>query len=192
MTNPATRAAADSRDSLRARIDAAERRNAERTLADQARDASTAAVEYTRANPLTVIGGALAAGLVIGLLTRPGRRVAAQAARSTAGAISDAASSAGSGVKKLTSHGGSQLGRLFGEATVAAVMTIIDDALNAANSAQDRAGELGEAAGAQAKKLGASAAETAETAADSTRALARKTRDTAADMVRDFVRKTKG
>ena len=55
MTELTPISAADSRDALRARIEAAERRNADRTIADQAREAATAAVDYTRANPLTVI-----------------------------------------------------------------------------------------------------------------------------------------
>ena len=41
----------------------------------QRSEAAGAAVDYTRAHPLTVIGGALALGLAIGLLTRPGRAV---------------------------------------------------------------------------------------------------------------------
>ena len=67
MNDAAPLAPATARDALRARIEAAERRNAERSLTDQARDAADAAIDYTRAHPLTVIGGALAFGLVIGI-----------------------------------------------------------------------------------------------------------------------------
>ena len=84
---------------LRAKIEASERRNAERTLADQAREAAEAATEYTRAHPLTVIGGAVAIGLLVGLATRPGRRVATRAAGAVGAAASGAAASAASGVK---------------------------------------------------------------------------------------------
>ncbi len=184
--------ATEKRDSLRARIEAAERRNSERSLADQARTAANAAVDYTRANPLTVIGGALAAGLVIGLLTRPGRRVAGKALHSTADAISGAASSASSGVKNITSRGGSQLGRMIGQAAVTYAMTLIDDMVETARAGQERAGELGEAAGTQAKRLTSNASDAAGSAADNTRALARKTRDAALDAVRDLRSKTKG
>jgi hypothetical protein len=107
------------RDSLRARIEAAERRNAERSIADQARAAANAAVDYTRAHPLTVIGGALALGLAIGLLTRPGRQLAGRVAHSTGDAVSGAASSASNGVKRLAASGGSRIGTLLGEAAVA-------------------------------------------------------------------------
>jgi hypothetical protein len=162
------------RDSLRARIEAAERRNAERSLADQARAAANAAVDYTRANPLTVIGGALAVGLAIGLLTRPGRQLASRVAHSTGDAVSGAASSATSGVKRLAASGGSRIGTLLGEAAVAYLMTLVDKALDAASEGRDKAGELSEAAGTKA------------------RGLAQKSRDTAGRVVAEIKRKTKG
>lgn len=161
------------RDSLRARIEAAERRNAERTLADQARAAANAAVDYTRANPLTVIGGALVVGLAIGLLTRPGRRVAMQVASSAGEAVSGAASSATSGAKRLAASGGSRIGTLIGEAAVAYLMELVDDTLNAASEGRDRVGEMGEAAGGKARDL------------------ARKSREAAARVASDIKRKTK-
>jgi hypothetical protein len=191
MTEPTPISSTGSRDGLRARIEAAERRNADRTLADQAREAATAAVDYTRANPLTVIGGALAAGLVIGLLTRPGRRVASRVAHSTADAISGAASSASSGVRNVTSGGGSRFGQMIGQAAVTYAMAMIDEVLETARAGQERAEELGDAAGLQAKKITARTSDAAGSAADSTRALARKTRAAAADIVRDLSRKTK-
>jgi hypothetical protein len=192
MTDPTPLPGADSRDALRARIEAAERRNADRTLADQAREAAEAAVDYTRANPLTVIGGALAVGLVIGLLTRPGRRMAGRALHSTADTISSTASSARSGARNLTTRSGSGLGRMIGQAVMGYAMTMIDEAMETARAGQERAAELGDAAGTQAKKLSANASEAAGTAAGNTRAFARKTRDAAAGVVRDLGRKTKG
>jgi ElaB/YqjD/DUF883 family membrane-anchored ribosome-binding protein len=187
MTDPATQ----QRDALRARIEAAERRNAERSLADQAREAATAAADYTRANPLTVIGGAVALGLVIGLLTRPGRRVAGQALHSAGEAISDAASTASSGVKRVTVRSGSRLGEVIGEAVMGYVMTAIEELIDAARTGQERAGELGEAAGKEAKKLSGTASEAAGAAADSTRELVRRTADVAAGVVREIRAKTK-
>lgn len=174
----------DSRDALRARIEAAERRNAERGIADQARDVATAAMDYTRANPLTVIGGALAAGLVIGLLTRPGRRVAGRAIGTAGEAISGAASSATSGVRNVAARGGSRLGTMLGEAAVAYVLSLIDDLVETARTGQERAEQLGGAAGAQARKLSASASDAASSAADSTRAIARKAVSSASNLTR--------
>lgn len=188
MTNPP---ANDQRDSLRARIEAAERRNAEKTLADQARAAADAAIDYTRANPLTVIGGAVAFGLVIGLLSRPGRRVAGRALHSAGDAISGAASSATSGVKSITARGGSRLGAMIGEAAMAYAMTVIEQVLDTAKEGKARAEDMGEAAGKQAKKLTADASDRAGSAADSTRTLARKTRDAALGVVRDIRRQAK-
>jgi len=69
----------DKRDELRAKIEASERRIQERTMADDARDAAVAARDYTRAHPLTVIGGAIGIGILIGLATPPGRRAAGPA-----------------------------------------------------------------------------------------------------------------
>jgi hypothetical protein len=192
MTNLSPVRADGQRDSLRARIEAAERRNAERSLADQARAAATAAVDYTRANPLTVIGGALAVGLAIGLLTRPGRRVAGKALHSAGGAVSGAAASATSSVKGVAKRGGSQIGLLLGEAVMGYVMTMIDEAIEAARTGQERAEDLSDAAGTQARKIKSNAVQAAETAATSTKSLARKTRKAAGRMVADIARKTKG
>lgn len=191
MNNPLPLPVTDKRDALRAKIEAAERRNAERTLADQAREAAASAVDYTRANPLTVIGGAVAAGLVIGLLTRPGRRAAGQAFHSASDAISGAASSAKASVSGATSRQGSRIGHIITETAMTYLMTAIDELLETARAGQDKAAELGDAAGSQAKKLSANASGAAGSAADSTRALARKTADVAVGVVRDLRRKTK-
>jgi ElaB/YqjD/DUF883 family membrane-anchored ribosome-binding protein len=191
MTDLTPTPANDQRDALRARIEAAERRNADRSLADQARAAADAAIDYTRANPLTVIGSALAFGLALGLLTRPGRRVAGRALHSASDAISGAATSASSGVKTVASRGGSRIGTLIGEAALGYAMTMIDEVLDAAREGKERAEDLGEAAGTQARKIGAGASDAAGSAADSTRALARKTADAALSAVRDIRRQTK-
>lgn len=184
---------ADKRDALRARIDAAERRNADRTLADQAREAADAAMDYTRANPAKVIGGAVLVGLVIGLLTRPGRQVASNAARSTAGAISGAAASTSRTAKRLTSgRRPSLVGRTLGDAIAGYAATFIAEMRHAAHEGKERADELGEVASKRSKRLASDTADAASSAADSTRALARKTADAASDLVRDLARKTRG
>ena len=192
MTDPVPLPVNDKRDALRAKIEAAERRNAERTLADQARETASSVVDYTRANPLTVVGGAVAAGLVIGLLTRPGRRAAGRALHGASDAISGAASSAKATVTGTTSRQGSRIGTMIGEAAMAYLMTAVDELLETARAGQDKAADLGDAAGTQAKRITANASETAGSAADSTRALARKTADVAVGVVRDLRRKTKG
>ncbi len=169
------------RDSLRARIEAAERRNAERSLADNARAAATAAADYTRAHPLAVIGGALAVGLAIGLLTRPGRRM-----------VSSAATSATSGIKTIAARGGSQIGTLLGEAAIGYIMALVDDAMQTARTGQERIGELGDAASAQARNLKSGAAQAAGAAAGKSRNLARSARSKASRAVTDLRPKPKG
>lgn len=198
MTDQSPFSADDQRDGLRARIEAAERRNAERTLAEQAREAADTAVEYTRAHPLTVIGGALALGLAIGLMTRPGRDAARKVVGSASGAASSAgasvrgaASSAKANVKGAASRGQSRIGAMIGQAAVGYVMTLIDEVVEAARTGQERAEELGDSASVQARKLRSEAGEAANTAAANTRSFARKTRDAATAAVRDLSRKTK-
>lgn len=192
MNDPARIPAEDQRDSLRARIEAAERRNADRTLADDARAAAAAAVDYTRAHPLTVIGGALALGLTIGLMTRPGRQMAQRVASSASGAVSNAAANTASGAKNVAARGSTKVGGLLGEAMLGYVMTLIDEALDTARAGQERAEELGDAASGQARKLKDGAVHAAETAAENSRTLARKTRAAAQRAIRDLARKTKG
>lgn len=185
------------RDSLRARIDAAERRNAERTLAEDARAAAAAAVDYTRAHPLTVLGGALVLGLVIGALTRPGRqmmgRVATGAASTVSGAagavggaVGGAASGAASGVRRAAAVPASRMGTMLGDWVVAYGARIVEEALDAARAGQDRVETLGEEAGTRAQRIRHDAAAAAANAADSTRTLAGKTRRKAAEAVREF------
>jgi DUF883 C-terminal glycine zipper region len=134
------------RDSLRARIEAAERRNATRSLADQAQAAAEKATDYARAHPLTVIGGALAVGLVIGLATRPGRKVAGRAVGAVGAAASGVADSAASGVKGLAARGGSRIATLLGEAAMAYAVKLLDEILADADAGQDKLAELGKKA----------------------------------------------
>ena len=154
-----------SRDSLRARIEAAERRNAERTLADQAREAAAAAGEFARARPLTVVAGALAVGLLIGLATRPGRKVAGRAVGAVSAAASGAAGSAASGLRGVAARGGSRIAALLGEAALAYAMTLIDDIVAGAQAGQEKIADLGEEAGAAARKTRAKASDAVRKAA---------------------------
>lgn len=129
---------ADKRDELRAKIEASERRNAERTMGDQAKEAAGAATTYVKENPMTVLGGAIAIGLVIGLLTRPGRQAAAKAARGTANVVGDAAGGAARGVGNAAKAQGSRFGSLLADAMVAYGIKLIDNALDAAKIGTDK------------------------------------------------------
>ena len=104
------------RDELRAKIEARERRIAERTLADEAREAAEVATEYVKQHPLQVVGGAIAVGLLLGLMTRPGRRAVGNAASGTANAVGGAASGAAKTVGTAAKKQSSRLGTLIADA----------------------------------------------------------------------------
>lgn len=85
-----TKTDAEKREALRAKIESGERRNAERSLSDQARGAADDALGYVKANPLKTVAAVAVGALVIGALTRPGRR-AGRRAGAFAGLASEAA-----------------------------------------------------------------------------------------------------
>jgi len=146
------------RDALRARIEASERRIAQRTLADDARDMAQTAVDYTKANPLKVVGGAIALGLVIGLLSSPGRRMASNAASGVAGGFSKAARS-----------GGTKFGMVLANALVAQGLRLLDDVLDGASAGKERLDSLGESVGDRANRISRGATETSRKLARSAR-----------------------
>ena len=166
------------RDALRARIEAAERRIAERTLVDDARDAARAAGDYARANPGKVVAGALALGLVIGLLSSPGRAMAGKAAARVAGKTSKAASSA-------AGEAGSKFGMMIANALVAQGLQVLDDVLDSATAGKERAGALAGRAASEAQRLSREAAE-------ETGDLARRTRAAAQTAARDLAQRVRG
>lgn len=174
------------RDELRAKIEASQRRIAERTLADQAKEAADAALDYTKKNPLTVIGGAVAVGLVIGAMTPPGRRVVKSAATGAAGAVSDAASGTARAAKGVSTKSATRFGSLIADAIVAYGMKMIDNALDGARAGQDAVEDLSDSASSKARALRREAGYMAGSAADKTRTATRRTRRRAERAVRDL------
>ncbi|MEQ8412029.1 MAG: hypothetical protein RIC51_08650 [Erythrobacter sp.] len=170
----------DKRDELRAKIEASERRIAERSLADDARDAAVAARDYTRAHPLTVVAGAIGIGILIGLATPPGRRAAGRAASATAGAAGSAASAAGSAAKK----GGEAVFTPLINALTAYILKLVEETLSAAEAGQDRIEDLSDSAEAAARKARRKAEYRAGTVADGARDTARRTQRKARRTVR--------
>ena len=65
----------EKRDQLRARIEAGERRNDQRSFADQAKDVADSAVEFAKKHPVATVAGAVVIGLGIGAMTRRGREL---------------------------------------------------------------------------------------------------------------------
>ncbi|WP_324827485.1 hypothetical protein [Qipengyuania zhejiangensis] len=135
------------RDQLRAKIEAGEQRNADRTFADQAKEAADTAIDFTRKHPITVIGGAIAVGLAIGAMTRPGR--------------------------KLGRRGG-VLATLAAEAAMAYGARFLDGAGNAAQLAGDRLEDFGDTAATTARGLRRDASHRLDVAGDVLRASGRK------------------
>jgi len=177
---------AGKRDELRAKIEASERRIAERTVADQAKDAAGAATTYVKQNPLTVLGGAIALGLVVGALTQPGRRAARNAATGAAGAVSGAASGAAKSVGNAAKARGSAFGTLLADALVAYGIKLIDDALETSRTGRDRLEDIGDSASAKSRELKRDAEYVAGSTADKTRTIARRTRRSAERAVREI------
>lgn len=122
---------AEKREALRAKIEAGEQRNAERSFAEQAKEAADGALEYVKANPLKSVAAVAVGALLIGAMTRPGRR-AGRKAGALAAVATDAALAYGLG--------------------------LVDAAGNAANRGQDRLAGLGNAVGEKARALQATAA----------------------------------
>lgn len=192
-----TDADAAKRDDLRQKIEANERRIAERTLGEQAKETVDAAVDYTRANPLKVIGGAVAVGLTIGLMTQPGKRLAGKAAVSAAsaatgaatkvgGAASNAAGAAAETVKTAAMDRTNVVWAMVSDALVGYAIKMIDDALGGTNAAKDSLEDLGDSAAAKARSLRREATYLAGSAADKGRAATRKTKRRAERAVRDL------
>lgn len=178
--------ASEKRDELRAKIEASERRIAERTVGDQAKEAAGAATTYVKENPLTVLGGAIALGLIVGLMTKPGRRAAHNAATGAAGAVSGAASGAAKSVGNAAKARGSAFGTLLADALVAYGIKLIDDALDTAKTGREKLEDLSDDAAAKTREVRRDADYLAGTAADKTRTVARRTRRKAERAVRDI------
>ncbi|WP_299192446.1 hypothetical protein [uncultured Erythrobacter sp.] len=186
MSSEPTPADKNPRDELRAKIEASERRIAQRTLADQAREAAEAATDYAKANPLKVIGGAIIAGLIVGAMTKPGRRVAKRAATGAVDAVGGAASGAARSVSGAAKKRGSAFTALIADAVIAYGIKFIDEAMSGARKGQDVIEDVGDTASAKARELRREASYLAGSAADKSRNVARRTRRRAERAVRDL------
>lgn len=179
------------RDALRAKIEASERRIAERSFADEAREAAGAAGDFVKANPLAVLGSAIALGLLIGALTKPGRRAVGTAAAGTIGAVnartgrstSGTVKRAGKKAKKRTEAASDRLA----DAVVAYGVKLIDEVLDGAQAGQDMFEDFGDSAARRSRKARRTAQYRAGLAADSTRAATLRTRRRTKRAVRDLV-----
>ncbi len=183
----------DQRDELRAKIEASERRMAERTLADSAQEVAGVATDYVKKNPLTVLGGAVAVGLLLGAMSKPGRRAvktaATGAATTVSGAVGGVASGAASSVGTAAKKRGTAFGGLLADAIIAYGVKLIDEAMDGARSSKDAAEDIGDSATAKARELRRDASYAAGTAADKGRAVTKRTRRRATRAVRDLTKR---
>ncbi len=186
----ATESHSEPRDELRAKIEARERRIAERTLAEEARQAAGAASDYIKQHPLQVVGGAVTVGLLIGLMTRSGRKAVGSAvgnaASGTASAVGGAATGAAKTVETAARKQSTRLGTLIADALVAYGIKLVDDALDTARAGKDAVEDLGDAAAAKARTAKREAQHAAGTAADKTRTVGQRTRRRATRAVRNL------
>ena len=90
MTKKKAETDAERRDALREKIAAGNSRNSARSFQQQARDAAEDALDYVKAHPLKTVTAVAVGALLIGALTRPGRR-AGRKAGAFAGTAADAA-----------------------------------------------------------------------------------------------------
>lgn len=80
---------AQKREALRAKIDQGQARQTERNYAEQAKAVADDALEYVKANPLKTVAAVAVGALMIGAMTRPGRKAGKRAGR-LAGVATDA------------------------------------------------------------------------------------------------------
>ena len=176
----------EKRDELRAKIEASERRIAERTMADQAKEAAGVATNFVKERPFTVLGGAIAAGLVIGLATKPGRRAARNAATGTVNAVNSAAKGTANVARNASVKQVSRFGTLLADAIVAYGIKLIDDAMDTARAGQDKLEDIGDSASAKAREVKRETGYLAGSAVDKSRTVGRRTRRRAERAVRDI------
>ncbi len=114
----------EKRAQLRDKIGAGEQRNAERSVADMAKEAADTVTDFAKRHPLATVAGAIGIGLAIGAMTRPGRRLtrrtgvlaamAANTARDYGLNAFDRAGTATSSAARASSDGMADLGETFG------------------------------------------------------------------------------
>ena len=149
----------DKRRQLREKIEAGQRRNAQRTMGDYARDAAQTATDFVKKHPVATIAGGVTLGLVIGAMTRPGRRV-----RRRSGALA----------------------ALVLDTAMAYGLKALDGANGFARSAGDRFDDLGHAVESQTRDLRREAAHRAEATSEALLSAGRKASRKSGRALRDL------
>lgn len=125
----------DKRAELKSKIEAAEQRNADRTLGDRAREAAEGATSFVKDHPFaTIAGGVVLGALIASIVPGPGKRMRKKAGAKgalVAGTLADLAIKYGT--------------------------EFLESATQAAKTGQDRLGDLGETIGETARGASRSA-----------------------------------
>ena len=152
------------REELREKIEAAEQRNRERSVADYAVDAKDRATEFVKEHPFATVAGGLALGVLIAaIVPGPGRRMR----------------------KKATAKG-SALAAMLTELGIAYGTSLLDNIGDAARTGQDKLEDLGDSMGDTARNLRREASHLAGGATESARALRREAGKKAGRSIRDL------
>jgi hypothetical protein len=152
------------RKKLRGKIEAGERRNAERSLSDYAREARDGATSFVKAHPIATVAGALALGAIVAsLVPGPGRRL-----------------------RKQATARGSAIAAMLAELGMAYGANLLDGLSDAAKAGQDRLEDLGDSVGDTARSLRREAGHLAGNAGDSARSLRREASKKAGRSIRDL------
>lgn len=114
--------AADKRNALKAKIEAAEMRNALRSAGDTAQDAAEMATDFVKRHPLAAIAGVAVLGLAIGAMTKPGR---------------EAGKKAGSNARKFAGYA-SEIGLAYAAGLLASLGDVVSDGKDAIEDATDK------------------------------------------------------
>ncbi len=147
------------RDALREKIEAGEKRHEERSLQEAAMEAANNAGEFVKKHPLATVGAAIGVGLLIGAMTKPGRR--------------------------LTKRG-SALAALALDTLIDYSLVAMDKASDVAREGQDRLEDFGDHLGDTAKSAKREATHLIGTASDRTRSVSRTASRKASRAARDL------
>lgn len=148
----------EKRDELRAKIEAGEQRNEERTIGDYAKSAADSTTQFVKDHPFAAVAGVAVVGLAIGAMTRPGRR-----AGQRAGALATYATEMG----------------------LAYASGLLDQAGDVARAGGDKLEDFGDDVAFTARKARRSAAAAAGNSSDNMLSLSRKAARRAGRTYRD-------
>lgn len=128
------------RSELKSKVSAAQRRNAQRSLGDYAREARDGAASFAKEHPITTVAGALALGaLIASIVPGPGRRL-----------------------RKQATARGAVLSGLLTDLALTYGAQLAERAGKAARASQDRLGDLGESIGDGVRNLRGESREVAD------------------------------